>query len=213
MTLKSKRPKMLRNFFIVNIVLFIVAGFLVFKLTNVLSSPLEILTESSVKTEDEDKKNLKKKVQRSKPVSYEIITSGNLFNPTRSARDEGSKDTKSVEPPPKNQPKLFGTIILGDKKTAILEDPATKTTKSYGLNELVGGYTVSDIQEDKVILLWGSDQTIVRLREDKGVKSSVKKRPPATAKTKQRTRPQRRRPRRTRSNVTPPDPPPAESTR
>ena len=203
---------MLRNFFIVNIVLCIVAGFLVFKLTNVLSSPLEILTESSVKTENKDKKDVKKKAQTSKPVSYEIITSGNLFNPTRSARDEGSEDTKSVAPPPKNQPKLFGTIILGDKKTAILEDPATKTTKTYGLNDLVGGYTVSDIQEDKVILLWGGDQTIVRLREDKGVKSSVKKRPPVVAKTKQRTRPQRRRPRRTRSNVSTPTPQ-AESAR
>ena len=195
-----------RNFFIVNIVLFIVAGFLVLKLTNVLTRPLEILTESSVKSENEDKKDVKKKVQRSKHVYYEIITSGNLFNPTRSAPDEGSQDTKSVTPPPKNQPKLFGTIIFGDKKTAILEDPETKTTKTYGLNDLVGGYTVSDIQEDKVILLWGGDQTIVRLREDKGVKSSVKKRSPAAAKTKQRTRPQRRRPRRTRSNVSPSTP-------
>lgn len=201
-----------RNFFIVNIVLFIVAGFLVLKLTNVLTSPLEILTESSVKSENEDKKDVKKKVQRSKHVYYEIITSGNLFNPTRSAPDEGSQDTKSVTPPPKNQPKLFGTIIFGDKKTAILEDPETKTTKTYGLNDLVGGYTVSDIQEDKVILLWGGDQTIVRLREDKGVKSSVKKRSPVAAKTKQRTRPQRRRPRRTRSNVSPPTPE-VESTR
>lgn len=195
-----------RNFFIVNIVLFIVAGFLVLKLTNVLTSPLEILTESSVKSENEDKKDVKKKVQRSKHVYYEIITSGNLFNPTRSTPDEGSQDTKSVTPPPKNQPKLFGTIIFGDKKTAILEDPETKTTKTYGLNDLVGGYTVSDIQEDKVILLWGGDQIIVRLREDKGVKSSVKKRSLAAAKTKQRTRPQRRRPRRTRSNVSPSTP-------
>ena len=51
---------MLRNFFIINIVLFILAGFLIFKLTNVLSSPLEIVTESA-KTENDDKKDAKKR--------------------------------------------------------------------------------------------------------------------------------------------------------
>ncbi len=204
---------MLRNFFVVNIALFIIAGFLVLKLSNVLSSPLKVPTESSIEKEKEDKKDARRKVQRSKPASYNIITGGNLFSPSRLALDEGSKDTISVTLPPKNQPKLFGTIILGDKKTAILEDPATKTTKTYGLNELVGGYTVSDIQEDKVILLWGGNQTIVRLREDKGIKAIRKKRPPAVTMPEQRTRPQRRRPRRTRSNVRPPTPPPVPRTR
>lgn len=199
---------MLRNFFIINIVLFIVAGYFTFKLYDVLTAHQNLPEEAAVKTVKKGRTNTRKAMQGNKSSSYEIITSNNLFNPSRSASKEIVNDVKPLSSP-KDQPKLFGTIITGDRKTAILEDPVTRTTKIYGVNETVAGYSISEIEEDKVVLLRNGERIVIRLREEKGIRPVVPQhvqRPATQQSRQQRTKPQvrQRRPRRVRRSVTPP---------
>jgi len=99
--------------------------------------------------------------------AYDVISDLDLFRPTRSPA--AKTEVKTEKAADKNPPKLFGTIILNDLKTAILEDPDTKSTKNYRINDFVAGYVVSDILEDKVVLTRDGDSIEVKLRESKGV--------------------------------------------
>lgn len=66
-------------------------------------------------------------------------------------------------------PKLFGTIIMKYKKIAIFEDPITKITRIYYIGDSVAGFIILDIQEDRVILLWGDEEIEVYLRDAKDI--------------------------------------------
>ncbi len=70
-------------------------------------------------------------------------------------------------------PKLFGTIIMKYKKIAIFEDPITKITRIYNINDSVAGFIILDIQEDKVILLWGDEEIEVYLRDAKDIEPEL----------------------------------------
>jgi hypothetical protein len=199
---------MLRNLFVINTILVILAGFLCIKLYGALTQRLELPTGQPAGGAAKTQKDDLKRARRIEPGSFEIIASGNLFNPSRSGKAKtGVQSTQS--PPPKNEPKLFGTIIIGDRKSAIIEDPESKSRKTFGLQDVIGGYVVSDIQEDKVVLLWGTDPITIRLRDDKGIaapkRRQVTQAPKRTETREPRTR--RRRPRRSRSSVPPPPPP------
>jgi hypothetical protein len=197
---------MLRNFFLINLILFIIMGFLGFKLYEALIYRAGMPTSSKVEKVKE--KNISRRIR---PVineaSYSVISQKDLFRPSRSASDI-EVETKEEAAPPKNPPKLFGTIILDNEKTAILQDSESKTTKTYKLNDQIAGYTITAIQEDKVELLRGEERFEVKLREDKGItptrpaavqpKRSVKER------QERQIQPRQRRPRRVRRNVPPP---------
>jgi type II secretory pathway component PulC len=141
--------------------------------------------------------------------AFDNISKLDLFRPSRSA-PVISKVKKEEKPPLKDPPKLFGTVILGDNKTAILEDPDSKTTKVYRLDDSIAGYKISEILEDKIVLSRDGDKVEVRLRDDKGIKPPRRK-PKARASARRdvkslrkedrrrsRPVPQRRRPKRVR---------------
>ena len=202
---------MFRNFLVINVVLFIIACFLGAELYGTLNRPMEVPTESLVAAEKKAAQDNEKKSQFIRPKSFDVIASANLFNPDRTSKKEEAKVV--VTPPPKNQPKLFGTIIIGDRKLAILEDPGTRERKTFGLSESVGGYVITGISEDKVVLSWSGEEVTIRLREDKGVKPMPKRKAPKrevkrgakprTARDQSAAKRRRRRPRRTRTNVPP----------
>jgi len=207
---------MFRNLLLINALLLVVVCLLGAELYGTLNRRLVVPQEARGTAE---KKGQGDDVTTPRPPgqqSFDIIASANLFNPSRASKKEEAK--VSAAPMPRNQPKLFGTIISGDKKMAILEDPSTRERKTFGLNESVGGFLVSDIQENKVVLSWSGEEVTVQLREDKGVKPLPKREVPQRA-VQRGTAPRaprdqnaaqrrRRRPRRTRTNVTPTPPAP-----
>lgn len=207
---------MFRNFVVINIFLFLIVCFLGAELYGTLNRPMEVPTEAPAPEPKGSPQDNTKGSKFVRQQSFDIIARANLFNPSRSSKKEDEKVIAT--PPPKNQPKLFGTIILGGRKLAILEDPSTRERKTFGLNESVGGYTVLDIAENSVVLTWSGEEVTVQLREDKGVKPLPKREAPkrhvqrATAPRSPRERAQRRRrrPRRTRANVPPPTSPAQE---
>ncbi len=200
---------MLRNYFILNLLLIIILGVLGFRLYNVLVQSVEIPSEAS--DSDVSKENIDTS-QREKAINestYDTISRLDLFRPSRSAPlAENKKEEPSAL---KSPPKLFGTIILKENTTAILEDPDTNKTKVYRVNDLIAGYKVTEILEDKVVLSGNGDIIEVKLRDDKGIKPAVRPRvqPRVQQKaTSQRSAPRRRSrpvpPRRRPTRVTPP---------
>jgi hypothetical protein len=208
---------MLRNYFFINLFLIIIIGFLGFKLFNAFASYVDIPVEAKIVEGKKEDIKVKHKEKIASEASFKLITDQDLFRPSRSAPSIKKEKIEKVAAP-KNTPRLFGTVILGDNKTAILEDPETKTTKTYRVNESVSGFVVSEILEDKVVLLSGSEKVEVRLRDDKGIKSKRKpKYKPRSRRQTQRSRsvsrrkPQPRRPPRSHSsqkqiNTPPPNP-------
>ncbi|MBC8413021.1 MAG: hypothetical protein ISR96_09720 [Nitrospira sp.] len=193
---------MLRNYFLVNTILLLLLMFGVYQLYSILANDIEI----SLDVPDiQDKNKAASAAEKSEALQYTLfdaIAQKDLFRPDRKPPAVIVEEKKAETPPPKNQPKLFGTIILNDKKTAILEDPGTKTTKIYGINDTVGGYTITDITENMVVLVWNSERVEVRLRDDKGISPSrpsvinqpVNRIQPSQIPRRPRQRPSRRRP-------------------
>jgi len=219
---------MIRNYFLLNLLLIAIIGVLGNKFYHVLKYSAEMPAEAGegeVRKEDMPGGYKVKGIDES---IFETISAHDLFRPSRTAPLVEKKGAEKPQLPP--PPKLFGTVILNENKTAILEQPDTKTTKVFRINDTVSGYKVLEIYEDKVVLLGNDERVEVRLRDDKGVQAPGRTtvRPPLTSPQipqpggqiqrpgvmpRQRARPvpPRRRPVRTvppdNRNITPPETP------
>jgi hypothetical protein len=200
---------MLRSRFFINLVLLIIIILLGGKLYSVFSYTADIPTKAVGKTDEKAKVDIKPVDRVINESNVQLIAKLDLFRPGRAPFVAEKKDAPVEQAAPGNPPKLFGTILLNNQETAILQDPATKKTAMYHVNDTVAGYKVSEILEEKVVLLKGAEKVEIKLREDKGVTApkrvarkpraapQVKKpeqRKPATSRT-------RRRPVRRRSNT------------
>ena len=200
---------MLRNYFLINLILIIVLSFLGVKLYRTLWATPGMPSPSETRQE-KAKDVTKRRAPVINEATYEVINEKDLFRPSRSASEK--KDEKTDEKAaPKNPPKLFGTIILDNTKTAILQDSESRVTKIYKLNEQIAGYTISEILKDKVVLVKDGEKYEVKLREDKGIKPPKRKAIARDRRIKKPVQPatktRQRRPRRVRRNVPPPPPP------
>jgi type II secretory pathway component PulC len=153
---------MLRNYFLLNIILLVIIGFLGVKFYKVYKYTPGI-PEPAVKQVQKEIEPAKTEDIPVDPAFFQIIANMDIFRPSRSLFKEESGQQAIA----KNPPRLFGTIILGNEKTAILEDPNTKSTRTYRVNEPIAGYVVSEILEDRVVLSWNGEKSEVRLREEK----------------------------------------------
>jgi len=154
---------MLRNYFLINIVLLVMIGFLGLKFYEVNMHARDIPKEPAEGQVPGKTETVKGEDRPVDPSFFQIIPNMDLFRPSRSPyREEALKPAV-----PKIPPRLFGTIILGNERTAILEDPNTKLTRMYRVNEPVGVYVVSEIMEDRVVLTSDGERAEVRLREEK----------------------------------------------
>ena len=162
---------MLRNYFLINLILLIIVGMLGLRLYKTWVKPLDIAAQKTLQQTQKDKKiSEDKKTEEKKELSfnetvYNVIVQNDLFRPSRSAPQVEEISLQFFA----NPPKLYGTIIMGNDKSAILEDQNTKTTRLYRLNDLFGGFTISDIQDNKVVLSRGDKSIEVKLREIKTI--------------------------------------------
>jgi hypothetical protein len=154
---------MIRNYFLINLILLIIIGFLGSKFYRVYSQTFNVPSGTAVKQVQKETAPPASEDTALDASHFQIISNMDLFRPARSPYKE---DVKQQEVP-KIPPRLFGTVILGNEKTAILEDPNTKTTRTYRINDSIGGYVISDILEDKIVLSWNGERSEVRLREEK----------------------------------------------
>ncbi len=100
-------------------------------------------------------------------IEYTIIAEQNLFHPERKIPPE----KKEAEPLPKPEFVLYGTIVAGDISMAFIEDKKTpyttpgrgKRQKALRVGGTVGGYTLSEVQNDRVIMARGEERIEVKV--------------------------------------------------
>lgn len=154
---------MIRNYFLINLILLVIIGFLGSKFYKVYSHTYEVPSETAAEQIRKERTQARSEDMAFDATPFQIISNMDLFRPSRTPY----KDEVKQQEAPKIPPRLFGTIIIGSEKTAILEDPNTKLTRMYRLNESISGYVLSDILEDKVVLSWNGEKSEVRLRDEK----------------------------------------------
>ncbi|UCH45425.1 MAG: hypothetical protein JSV11_01610 [Nitrospiraceae bacterium] len=160
---------MLRNRFFINLVLLVIILLLGGKLYSTVSRTADIPIRPAEKKDEEVKVDIKPVDRTINDSNVHLIAKLDLFRPSRTPFVGEKKDETVKETAPGNPPKLNGTVLLNNRQTAILQDPNTKKTAMYHVNDTVAGFTVSEIMEEKVVLLRGAEKVEIKLREDKGV--------------------------------------------
>jgi len=118
---------------------------------------------------------------------YDVISKKNLFRPDRKEwiidKPDGAMVDKKVDI---SKLELYGTIIVGDKKNALIFDkganeksapkgrragkpasPADKKAELYALGDYIGGYVISSIKEKRVVLDYYGEKVTLYLHEGK----------------------------------------------
>lgn len=114
-----------------------------------------------------------------------LISEQNLFHPERIIPPE-----KKVEGPPQPRPEfiLYGTIITDTVRLAYMEDkksPASlqKTKRHHTLKtgDVLSGYVVREIEEDRVVMERDDEKIIVSVYDPQKVRSVASPQPPQPA--------------------------------
>jgi hypothetical protein len=183
---------MQRNYYVLNVSLAMIIAFLGVRLYKVLTTRLELPAEpSAVRSRNSNQKG-GQKIARGAGSSFDVIVSKNLFHPSRSTIT--NKAPEVSKPVSRSEiPQLFGTIIMNDRKLAILEDRAAKKSNLYEVNDSVSGFLVAKIMENKVVLQRGGEKIEVNLREDKQFSRTkqTERRRRAVREARKRRRPRR----------------------
>lgn len=179
-----------RSYFFINLFLLIIIALLGYGFFKVLANPLNIPFEATHKIQAVKRDTRAGRQVNLNEGAYHVIVEKDLFRPSRT---DPKTDNETQISNPSKLLKLFGTIIMNNEKIAILEDPSTKKSKPYHINDSLAGFVIIDIQKDKIIVLRGDKKIEVILRNMKGFitpSSTSSTVPKPSVKTK---RPKRRR--------------------
>ena len=123
--------------------------------------------------------------------SYEVISKKNLFRPDRQEWILDTPDAQMVDKKvDTSKLELFGTIIIGDKKSALIYNKNVngkdtskgsrskskskssrgkmdKKAELYALGDYLGGYVISRIEEKRVVLDYYGEEEVLYLHEGK----------------------------------------------
>ena len=158
---------LLKNINLLNIALagLITAGvFYIFAPTPAIN--LKVTTSVPDKPLPETKEALPQ-AQNIPPSDYTIIAEQNLFHPDRKIPAEKKAEA------PKTQPEfvLYGTLLAGDISLAYIEDmKSPQSTPGRGKRQTtlkkgdtLSGFTLKEIEKDKIVMVRGEDSIVVHL--------------------------------------------------
>jgi hypothetical protein len=126
---------------------------------------------------------------------YLNISENNIFHPERTIPPE-KKVGSDLQPLPQPDVILYGTLITDDTRIAYLEDlKSPHDTRGRGRRQLtmrkgdtLSGFTLKEIDADRIVMVRGQEQIIVRIHEKKPPSAQEVKRPAIPA-AKARTQP------------------------
>lgn len=109
-------------------------------------------------------------------ADYVIVAEQNLFSPERKIPVEKKEEQ---QPLPKPEIVLYGTLISGDSRLAYLEDlKAPQSTAGRGKRQIVlregdtlGGFTLKEIEPDKIVMVRGEERIISHVHNTQRVKT------------------------------------------
>ncbi len=130
--------------------------------------------------------NTENQKQEQTIVEYSNIINKNLFHPDRHVPPE----KKVVQELPKPEIILYGTMITEETKIAFIEDIKSKVTtpgrgkrqRPIKTGEVISGFTVKDITEDKIVLQRGEESFAVSVLDPGKKKDRQSMQPTPTAK-------------------------------
>ena len=166
--------RLLKNITVLNIILLIfailLADYVVFPLLNVKVKYVPAIPKK-LSPEKEEKPEQGK---TSTPSDYTIIADQNLFHPERKIPPEKKEEAAL----PKPEFVLYGTLITENMRYAYLEDKkAPRSTPGRGKRQTalkqgdsLSGYTLKEIDDDKVVMVRGEDVLTLKV-----IDSSIKK--------------------------------------
>jgi hypothetical protein len=177
--------RLLRNINILNIVLLVaallLADYIVLPLLNVKVRYVPAVAKKLFHKKEEKPAQS----STSNPADYVIIADQNLFHTERKIPPEKKEEAALPRP----EFVLYGTLITDNLKFAYLEDKKSpRSTPGRGkrqtalkLGDTMSGYTLKEIDNDKVVMVKGEETLTVRV-----IDSSIKKdrevgSPPAAA--------------------------------
>ncbi|MEW6068958.1 MAG: hypothetical protein AB1610_11800 [Nitrospirota bacterium] len=169
---------MLRNYFLLNLMLLGLAVLLGFKLYESFSSPMnKYVSQKQSQQYKFEIEEIDNTLTKQVPDDIQIIVQKDLFRPSRT--EPGPEDLPKptmVSAPPR----LVGITIMGDDARAFFEDTLTRSTKPYRINDFIVGFIVNEIKNDRVILLRGEEKIEVGMTRVKTMASPVKSPSPST---------------------------------
>ncbi len=154
-----------RSYFFINLFLLIIIALLGYGFFKVLANPLNIPFETAQQIQADKKDTIARRHVNLNEGAYLALVEKDLFRPSRT---DPKTETGTQISHPSEVLKLFGTIIMNNERIAILEDPSTKKSKPYHINDSLSGFVITDIQKDKVVVLRGDEKIEVKLRDMKG---------------------------------------------
>jgi type II secretory pathway component PulC len=109
-------------------------------------------------------------------ADYVIVAEQNLFHPERKIPAEKKDEQQSL---PKPEIVLYGTVISENARLAYIEDlKAPQSTAGRGKRQIVlkegdtmGGFTLKEIEPDKIVMVRGEEKIIFRVHDTQRVKS------------------------------------------
>ncbi len=116
--------------------------------------------------------------------TYAIISEKNLFRPDRAEWViDKPADTKMMDKKVDiDKLSLYGTIIIGDKKSALIHDKKAKKkdkkSELYSLGDYIGGYVLAAIDEKRVVLDYYGEKETLYLHEGKEPPKDIPPPPP-----------------------------------
>lgn len=107
--------------------------------------------------------------QGSFPADYAVISEQNLFHPERKIPPEKKQEKEKIIPKPELF--LYGTLILDDTSFAFVEDKKApystegrgKRQRTLKKGESLGGYILSEVEANRIVLVKGEDKLVVML--------------------------------------------------
>ncbi len=159
------------RYLLMDIALIALAGFLGVKLYFSVSNPLDIspmplYQEATTAQNDMDAEGLQK--TRVGPSDFEDIVEKDLFRPER--RAPAAVIVPDTAPPQSPPPVLVGTVITENDAQAYLKSTAGNAVKAYRVDDSIEGFTIHDIQRDRVIFLKEGATVEVKLEGTGNVK-------------------------------------------
>jgi hypothetical protein len=97
------------------------------------------------------------------PGAYAVVATRNLFSPTRSDTQLGTREDGPVVAAVK--PVLHGIVLREDAPIAYLEDPVVKRVAGYRVGDSIVGGTLQRIAADHVVISRPEGPVDVRLRD------------------------------------------------
>lgn len=147
----------MRKYYLINAILLTVAVLLGARLYGVVLKPIELFPAVKSQEVSAPGPGIESLSEKKIEFDYQVIVKKDLFRPERKEPESGDSFAGAVPP------KLIGVLIQNDGARAFLMDSATKVTKTYKQKEMISGYTIHEILENKVILMKGGERIDLKI--------------------------------------------------